>query len=404
MAAELLLTTGFGREGDGQAYLGEGWAAPEAGFTWTTGAESLLAIPLPDRGDAGGDLVLSLDTVPFVHPTGLPHQRLSVLCNDSVIGSATIGRPALLAFRIPAALIPAEGPLRLTLQHPDATRPASIGVNGDTRQLACAISELRLYRIAATTGPDARPPLPPGLMLDGNAEDPFGAPAPIALADWVKARTGLGLGELAMQFESLGENCEFGLVQRRADAEPLGLLRFSSTFLHNLLRGLEARFEGLGGPDEVQPRLSGDAREYMIHEKRYGLVYHTFVYEGQRSADLMKEQETARLKFLRRKFIEELEIGEKIFVYKRNGPVSEAEILALYLALNQFGPNTLLWVVPADPRRPAGTVEVMLDGLLKGHIDRFAPDENAHDLSFESWIKLCANAWLLSRLRGGDMP
>ena len=40
------------------------------------------------------------------------------------------------------------------------------------------------------------------------------------------------------------------------------------------------------------------------------LVYHTFVYEGQRSIWLMREQESARLKFLRRKFIEELEAND----------------------------------------------------------------------------------------------
>ena len=54
----------------------------------------------------------------------------------------------------------------------------------------------------------------------------------------------------------------------------------------------------------------------MIHEQRYGLVYHTFVYEGERSVWLMREQEAARLKFLRRKFLEELEAAEKIFVYR----------------------------------------------------------------------------------------
>ena len=67
----------------------------------------------------------------------------------------------------------------------------------------------------------------------------------------------------------------------------------------------------------------------MIHEKKFGLIYHTFVYEGQRSVWLMREQESARLKFLLRKFMEELEVAEKIFVYKRNSMVSEEEILPL---------------------------------------------------------------------------
>ena len=137
------------------------------------------------------------------------------------------------------------------------------------------------------------------------------------LTEWATTRTGLTIPEIALKFESLGENCEFGLFQRRCDAEPLGLLRFSSTFMRNLIRGIDSGFDGLGAIEDIDPRLEGTPRkEYMIHEKKFGLVYHTFVYEGQRSVWLMREQESARLKFLRRKFMEELEVSDKIFVYK----------------------------------------------------------------------------------------
>jgi hypothetical protein len=113
----------------------------------------------------------------------------------------------------------------------------------------------------------------------------------------------------------------------------------------------------------------------------------------------MREQESARLKFLRRKFIEELEAGDKIFVYKFGSGVSEEEILPLYMALNRYGDATLLWVVQAERDRPTGTVEVVMPGLLKGYIDRFAPEENAHDLSFDGWLRVCANACVLARLQ-----
>ncbi len=87
--------------------------------------------------------------------------------------------------------------------------------------------------------------------------------------------------------------------------------------MRNLIRGIDNGFEGLGEIEDIDPRLEGAPRkEYMIHEKKFGLVYHTFVYEGQRSVWLMREQESARLKFLRRKFMEELESPDKIFVYK----------------------------------------------------------------------------------------
>ena len=37
--------------------------------------------------------------------------------------------------------------------------------------------------------------------------------------------------------------------------------------------------------------------------------------------------------------------------------------------------------------------------MLKGYIDRFAPADNAHDLSFDGWLRVCANAYVLSRLQ-----
>ena len=110
-------------------------------------------------------------------------------------------------------------------------------------------------------------------------------------------------------------------------------------------------------------------------------------------------REAARLQFLRRKFLEELESGEKIFVYRFGGPVSEEEIVPLHMALNRHGPATLLWVVPAQRGQPPGTVQVLGPRLMKGYIDRFAPEDNAHDLSFDGWLRVCANACVLHDLQ-----
>ncbi len=213
-------------------------------------------------------------------------------------------------------------------------------------------------------------------------------------------RTGLTIPQIALRFESLGENCEFGLFQRRCDAEPLGLLRFSSTFMRNLIRGIHDQFDGLGEIDDIEPRLEGAPRkEYMIHEKKFGLVYHTFVYEGERSVWLMREQESARLKFLRRKFMEELTSADKIFVYKldsrcfRGGRFCRSHgIEPLWrrdLALGRASRTG------SSGRHCGGCVP----GLLKGYIDRFAPEDNAHDLSFDGWLRVCANACVLANLR-----
>lgn len=396
MATECELTIDFAASGNSRDYLGDGWSAPEEAFTWSVGAESRLIVAnLP----AADEYLMTLDVIPFVHNDELPSQRLIVSVNDTVVGSTELSRPTLLGYRIPGSLAARSDKLEITLQHPDAARPKDFSGSEDDRDLALRLSEAKFHRVIhPPVSEESR--LPVGLMLGSSSERNFGARGHSDLTEWAQARTGMSIPQLAMRFESLGENCEFGLFQRRCDAEPLGLLRFSSTFMRNLIRGLDTGFDGIGEADDIEPKLEGEPRkEYMIHERKFGLVYHTFVYEGQRSLWLMREQETARLKFLRRKFMEELEAAEKIFVYKHSASVTDEEMLPLHMALSRFGDTTLLWVVPAERDRPAGTVEVIMPGLLKGYIDRFAPRENAHDLSFDGWLRVCANACVLARLQ-----
>jgi hypothetical protein len=177
-------------------------------------------------------------------------------------------------------------------------------------------------------------------------------------------------------------------------------LRFSGTFLRDLLRGLEADFAGVGTPEALRPFLTSNQgrREFMVVEENYGLQYHTFVYEDQATIEQVREQESRKLKFLRRKFLEDLQEGEKIFVCSRsNPPLSESEMLPLLFALRRHGPGTLLWVEPADEENPPGSVASVGPGLLRGFIDRFAPGENAHDLSLRVWLSVCANAYVLAQ-------
>ncbi len=297
------LTISFATTGNSLAYLGGGWARSEDAFTWAVGAESHLVLPRLALAD---EYVLTLDVIPFVHSPELPSQRLIVSVNDTVVGSTDIARPTLLGYRIPASLASQSDRMVVTLQHPDAARPKDFADSSDERSLAFAVFEAKLHRVTQASLPhESR--LPTGLMLGSSHDRSFGVRGHVDLAEWASTRTGLTIPQIALKFESLGENCEFGLFQRRCDAEPLGLLRFSSTFMRNLIRGIDNGFEGLGEIDAIDPQLEGAPRkEYMIHEKTFGLVYHTFVYEGQRSVWLMREQETARLKFLRRKFMEEL--------------------------------------------------------------------------------------------------
>jgi hypothetical protein len=176
-------------------------------------------------------------------------------------------------------------------------------------------------------------------------------------------------------------------------AEPLGLLRFSFIELRQLLRGLRCGFDGLGDPETTKIGAFGADKEIVVNESQYGMTYHTYQYETQVDLETVHRQQATRLNYLKRKLLEDIGNGEKIFVLKRTPPLRPEEVLPIYAVLNELGRNCLLWMVPSDAVHPPGTVEVLLPGLLRGYVDQFAPNDNAHDLSFAAWTAVCEAAW-----------
>jgi hypothetical protein len=392
---KIVISVELGRGDTGASLLTDGWSQSETGGTWSIRNVSRIML---GRLAAGYDHIVELTVRPFLSAPEVARQTIRAALGSIAIGDATIDQPAILGFRIPGALVTLDGPTVLTLQHRFAARPSDLSSTRDDRWLAVLYEKMRVFRVEsspwAARATSARPVLdtPPGTYSGGVQEEPDSR-----LADVIQKQLGLSPAQLMLRFESIGSNCEFGLVQRRCGAEPLGLLRFSATPLHRLLAGLANGFEGLGETGAIEPQLHGprSPREYMIKEKTYELVYHTFHYEDQMDIDTVLKQETMRLKYLRRKLLEDLQTGAKILLCKRDPMLSEAEALALLAAVGQHGPNTLLWVVEAEGGQVPGSVEMVTDRLMKGYIDRFAPGENAHLLSLDCWLQLCANAYAI---------
>lgn len=356
---ERILTLTFGKGGDEINYLGNGWSGDEPGSRWMIGQGSELWVEHPGQGH---DLILDLDIGVMIAPDGsTATQRLVVGARNKGIAQIAVAQGGSVGFHIPAGLVAEPGPIRLLFVHPDFRRPMDIGGGSDDRQLSFSMRSLRLFRVLPRATLASGPPLPPDQMI--------------------------------MAFESLGDNCEFGLVQRRLGAEPLGLLRFSYVELPLLLRGLRTGFDGLGEPNTVEVTPEGEDREFVVRESVYGMTYHTYQYEAQISLDAVRQQQATRLNFLKRKLMEDIGAGEKIFVLKRSPPLRPEEVLPVYAILNEPGRNWLLWMVPSDAAHPPGTVEILLPGLLRGYMDRFAPSENAHELSLEAWAAVCEAAW-----------
>jgi hypothetical protein len=197
--------------------------------------------------------------------------------------------------------------------------------------------------------------------------------------------------ELMLQFENIGDNCEFGLVQRHFGAEPVGLLRFAGMGdPYRLIRFLDDDFGRFGEPGSLGVNIVGD--EYFIIDQVYGIAYHTFRNKHEFAAEQVIHENEIKAGYLKRKFREDLEDGEKILVYKRVVTQDPHEMIAVHAALNRLGAvNKLLWVTQADDRHASGDVEWVGDRLLKGYIGTISLS-NAHDFDAEAWLRLCRNA------------
>jgi len=391
-APQIVADIVFGTEGNSLPHVQAGFSSPEPGFTWSMGGSSLMQAELPaGPPDAGHMLELQLN--PFIVPGRHMVQRLTVLVNGVQIGTDALIRACTIAYPIPHAAVAASpdqaNSVSIRLVHPDFARPLDYDVSVDGRELGFMLNTLRILRIPARPAADITA-LPP-MRLPPQRE---------AMNRVVHATLGFGLAELAEQFESLGQNCEFGLVQRHMGAEPLGLLRFAGIALADLLVGLRCRFSGLG--EELAVRTSPAASgvpEYMIEEERYHIGIHTFEPVTATTPEELRAEHFRRLILLQRHFLGRLDAADHIFVYQRPGEIAVAEARALHLALQAFGPNALLFVDQA-PGLPSGAVEQIGHGLYHGKLNLLAPPGDAGRVDLVGWVSLCANACRLWRKQG----
>ena len=202
---------------------------------------------------------------------------------------------------------------------------------------------------------------------------------------------------LVARFESIGENCELGLVQRRVGFERMSLLRFVG--VHDapaLARAIETDFAGFAEGDTL--RASVRDGEWIVEVDGVHLDAHTGRPAGTISHDAILAQERTRLRFLADKFLEDLREPERVFVYRslrggRGGPDGLRGMDALYDAMRSRGASpTLLWVSPADEEHPADTVERVRGALYRGWIGHMTPHFNAFLYDTDAWLNFLAVA------------
>lgn len=392
--------------------LRSGWLA-EADTCWTMERVSRLILAAPI--DAGPYL-LRIRLQPLVVNTVREDQRLSIILNDRMLGQFRIGQETVLGFPLPAD-VPRDEPLALTFVTPDGVQMGLFanGVSGQV--IGFAVHEIGFEPLApqlAATLPartDRTQPAAPeavaAAFLDESLDE---------LPTTIESHLGVSLTTILKNFESLGDNCGFGLVQRKGGVEVLGLLRFANTRLPSLLQGLDDEFRATTVAEEVTLiRDPGEDGEYMLWVPRYGIRWHTMVRSG--DPNTVFQEQTVKLRYLCRKFFEGLRAGRKIYTIARSEPrkievvmpswssseryellplpLGLAEASCVLAALNRDTPNVLLYLVPSCDGRRSGTVERLAPGLLRGHLDSFVVSDQVDVRDHADWLRLVGNAWSL---------
>jgi Flp pilus assembly protein TadD len=207
------------------------------------------------------------------------------------------------------------------------------------------------------------------------------------------------LHALMMRFESVGENCELGFVQRHFGSEPLGLFRWAGIGYTALLEALDSQFAGIGDAEYTEIVVNATSHEYHSEDSRYGMSMHTFFMEGSAAPDVIKARVCRRLVYLKDKLLNDLRDGDKIFVFNSPTPLSDAELRRLHAALLAYGPVLLLHVAPhAD--QAVGSVVPVDTHLWRGSLGRTGNDGRMWNIEFDAWLAICQAANRLQAEQG----
>ena len=210
------------------------------------------------------------------------------------------------------------------------------------------------------------------------------------------AQGGQAESDLVMRFESCGDNCEFGLLQRKIGVERMALLRYAGVAdVFALADAIENRFEGFAEGEALHIHTFG--AEWMAAVPAQRMNFHTGRIIADISEERIRTEERRKLQFLAQKFVDDIEDGVKIFVYRtlrdgRGGPDGMKGMDRLYDAMRAIGPARLLWVNEADAAHPPATVRQVRDGLFHGFVERLAPHHDAFATDPEGWVKLLTEA------------
>ncbi|MCP9319876.1 hypothetical protein KBX73_08855 [Acetobacter persici] len=200
------------------------------------------------------------------------------------------------------------------------------------------------------------------------------------------------------QFENIGDNCEFGFVQRAHGNESGGLLRWVRSSPDALIQALRNRFEGLYAFENLSPSWDN-----MVSDSRYGLFFHTEMFskdlkwvESEEKRREIYKSEKEKIDYLVEKFFRRLADPSVILVFKQNEAIAleQAEDLAQAVAL--YGPARLLIMRETQDKTLMGHVR-QEGSYLAGYLDYLAPYSQSDQFS-PLWESVLGEALVAPRV------
>ena len=406
----------FSADVAGRDYLKAGWWVDDEGNTWAASRTTCLELPAPEQA---GSYLARFDICPMFVRSVLESQRISILLSGAIIGQFKIGTETLVSIPLPPELIDFGGTLRFTFVMPDGLPMHHFDTAQPHHFLSFVLDSVEISLLP-----------PDHSALAGLRDDDVIQLAPMAtstqfidepldtLPNAIATTLGVDLPEILRHFESLGDNCSFGLAQRKGGSEVLGLLRFANTPLKRLFAGLDDEFQALTDNNQIAMRWEpSEPGEFILSVDRYRIRWHTSVHDVDADQVSLFAQQAMRLAYLRRKFYEGLSAGRKIMTISRaeprkhpipmpdagelnyweetQEPLRLAELIPLFLRLNQYAANTLLFLTRCERGRRSGTVELLAPGIMRGYVDDFVIAEDPAIRDHGAWMRVVANAWVL---------
>jgi tetratricopeptide (TPR) repeat protein len=201
-------------------------------------------------------------------------------------------------------------------------------------------------------------------------------------------RSAAGPRSIVAHFESLGDSCELGFVQRHFGLEPLSLLRWASTPTDKLILALQQDFANVGSAETTyMNEYFGE--EYVVSDTRYFHNIHTHVKrKGLDDEARFLEQMRRGLARLAENLREELVLCRKVFVHRSRETVSPEQLAALTTALRRHGPAKLLLVQSRSEANPSGALYWLDELTAVAHLPLTA-DLARETVDFDAWLQLC---------------